>query len=74
MFKDPNERWPATQLLKHPLLDACKITICDKINDDNLKFIIESFIEYYSQRHFLDPTLIWNSGNKMNRTRGEWWL
>ena len=50
--------------------DACKIAICDKINDDDLKFIVESFIEYYSHRHFLDPTLSWNSGNKMNSTRG----
>ena len=62
LTKDPNERWSATQLLKHPWLDdACKITICDKINDDDLKFIVESLIEYYSQRHFLDPTLSRNS-------------
>ena len=47
------------QLLKHLCLDdACKNTLCDKSHDDDLKFIVESVIEYYSQRHSLDPTLV----------------
>ena len=58
LTKDPNERLSTTQLLKHQWLgDPCEITICDKINVDDLKIIAESLIEYYLQRHFFDCTL-----------------
>ena len=56
------------QLLKHPFLDDA--WDCDNCHDDDLKFIVESLIEYYSQRHSLCLTLSRNTGNKINSARG----